>query len=186
MFHLTLPVPIPDKEKKLSWNFYFHTSWCLKRFYEGLHKTFWDTTTKSMKIKTQLNFYFNTTCRSARDVKAFVRYFLSNFIFHQMIALQNLWKMFFISSKKLFSFSRHSFFFIFVFPSFFPVSHCFKGWFKKNLKGYDVINCLRKNLITHFLWYLGKEIRCDIETLFTDRVLNTGHFHGKIMQKINT
>ena len=37
---LTVPVPIPDVEKK----FYFHTSsWCLKRFYEalkGLHKTF--------------------------------------------------------------------------------------------------------------------------------------------------
>ena len=30
------------------------------------------------------------------------------FIFHQMIALQKLWKVFFISSKKLFSFSRYS------------------------------------------------------------------------------
>ena len=44
------------------------------------------------------------------------------FIFHQMIALQKLWKMFFISSKKLFSFSRYSHFCIFVFPSFFPLS----------------------------------------------------------------
>ena len=35
--HLTLPVPIPDEEKKIKLNFYFHTSfWCLKRFYEGL------------------------------------------------------------------------------------------------------------------------------------------------------
>ena len=33
---LTLPVPIPDEEKK-SLNFSFHTFfWCLKRFYEGL------------------------------------------------------------------------------------------------------------------------------------------------------
>ena len=32
--NLTLPVPIPDEEKKLT--FYFHTSlWFLKRFYEG-------------------------------------------------------------------------------------------------------------------------------------------------------
>ena len=37
--------------------------------------------------------------------------------FHQMIALEKLWKMFFISSKKLFSFSRYSDFGNF-FPSF--------------------------------------------------------------------
>ena len=30
------------------------------------------------------------------------------FIFHQTVALQKLWKMFFISSTKLFSFSRYS------------------------------------------------------------------------------
>ena len=40
------------------------------------------------------------------------------FFFHQMIALQKLWKMFFISSKKLFSFSRYSKVCISVFPSF--------------------------------------------------------------------
>ena len=38
--------------------------------------------------------------------------------FHQMIALQKLWKMLFISSKKLFSFSRYSIFCISVLPSF--------------------------------------------------------------------
>ena len=53
-------------------------------------------------------------------------------IFHHMIVLQKLWKMFFISSKKLFSFLRYSNFCIFVFPSF-SVSHCFRGWSKKNL-----------------------------------------------------
>ena len=32
---------------KIKLNFYFHTSfWCLKRFYEGLHKTFLGTTKK--------------------------------------------------------------------------------------------------------------------------------------------
>ena len=66
------------------------------------------------------------------------------FIFHQMVALQKLWKIFFISSKKLVSFSRYSNFCIFVFPSFSSVSHCFTGWSKKNLKVYDVINCLNK------------------------------------------
>ena len=97
------------------------------------------------------------------------------FILHQMIALQKLWKTFFISSKKLFSFSRYSNFCIFVFPSFFPVSHCFRGWFKKNLKVCYVINSLNKNLITH-VWYLENEIMCDIETLSIDRVVNTEQF----------
>ena len=41
-------------------------------------------------------------------------------IFHQMIAVQKLWKMFFISSKKLFLLSRYSNFCIFDFPCFFP------------------------------------------------------------------
>ena len=63
---------------------------------------------------------------------------------------------------------------------------CFRGWFKKNPKVYGIINCLNKNLITHFVWYLKKEIRCDIETLSIDRVLNTEHFYGKIMQKMCT
>ena len=53
------------------------------------------------------------------------------FIFYQMMALQKLWIMFFISSKKL-----------------------FRGWFKENLKVYDVINYLNKNLIMNFVWYL--------------------------------
>ena len=40
--------------------------------------------------------------------------FYQIFIFQQMIALQKLWKMFFISSKKLFLFSRYSNFCVFV------------------------------------------------------------------------
>ena len=75
----------------------------------------------------------------------------------------------------------------FVFSSslpFFPVTHCLRGWSKKNLKIYDIINCLNKNLITHFVWYLEKEMRCDIETLFIVRELNMEHFFGKIMQNM--
>ena len=34
------------------------------------------------------------------------------------------------------------------------------------------------------VWYLEKEIRCDIETLPIDRELNKKHFYGKIMQKM--
>ena len=52
---------------------------------------------------------------------------------------------------------------------FLPVSHWFRGWSWKDLNVYGVINCLNKNLITHFVWYLEKEIRCDTGTLSIDR-----------------
>ena len=48
------------------------------------------------------------------------------------------------------------------------------------------MNCLNKNLITHFVWHLKKEKRYDIETLSIDRELNKEHFYGKIMQKMCT
>ena len=88
------------------------------------------------------------------------------FIFRQMIALQKLWKMFFISSKKLFSFLRYLNFCIFVFPSFFPCQPLVQRLNQENLKIYDVINCL-----THQLW--------DIETLAIDRELYKEHFLWK-------
>ena len=68
----------------------------------------------------------------------------------------------------------------------YPERARFIGSSKKNLKIYDVTNCLNKNLITHFACYLEKEIRCDIETLSIDRKLNKGYFSGKIMQKMCT
>ena len=98
--------------------------------------------------------------------------FYQLFLFHQMTALQKLWKMFFISCKNIFC-SQDIQIFVFLSSSlFFPVSHCFRSWFKKNLKFYGVIICLNKSLITHFVWYLEKEIWCVIETLSTGRVLN--------------
>ena len=60
-----LPVPIPDEEKKSSYNFIL-TLCCLKRFYEGLRP--FEAPQRSVKIKIQLNFYFNTTFRNAQDV----------------------------------------------------------------------------------------------------------------------
>ena len=45
-------------EIKIKLNFYFHTSlWCLKKFYEGLHKTFWGTTKKCEN--KNLNWFFH-------------------------------------------------------------------------------------------------------------------------------
>ena len=101
--------------------------------------------------------------------------FYQIFISHQIIALQKLWKMLF---HLLCSFHSPDIQ-IFVIPSsllFTLGSHCFRCWSKINLKVYDVINCLNKNLITYFAWYLEKEKRYEIETLSIDRVLNKEHF----------
>ena len=110
--------------------------------------------------------------------------FIKSLFFHQMIALPKLWKMFFISSRKLFC-SRDIQIFVFLsFPLFLPVGHCFWGWLKRNLNIHHVINCLSKNSITHFAWYLEKEKRYGIETLTIDEISDEEHFYRKIMQKI--
>ena len=58
--YLTLPAPFISEsciEIKINLNFYFHTSlWCLKRFYEGVHKTVWGTTKKYEN--KNLNYFF--------------------------------------------------------------------------------------------------------------------------------
>ena len=108
--------------------------------------------------------------------------FIKFSFFHQMIALQKLWKGFLFHQKSSFPSWDNQ---IFLFPSFpliLPVGHYFRGWSKINLKDYDVINCLNKNSITHFVWYLQKEKRYDTETLSIDGVSNKEHFHGKMMQ----
>ena len=117
-------------------------------------------------------------------IKACVHYFLSNLYFSPNDRPSKTMKnVFYFIWKALFVLEIFKFLYI-CFPLFFfPVSHCFRNWFKKKLKVYDVINCPNKNLMTHYVWYLEKEIKCDIETLFSDRVLNTEHFYGKIMQK---
>ena len=55
---------------------------------------------------------------------------------------------------------------------------------KINLKAYDVISWLNKNLINHFIWYLEKEKRYDIANLSTDVALEKEHLYEKTMQKI--
>ena len=104
-------------------------------------------------------------------------------IFCQTIALKKLWKIISFHLKSSFR-SRDVQIFVFCLPLFFlSVSHCLRGWSKSNLKVYDIINCLNKNLITHFVWYVGKEKKHDIETLSIDRVLHKEHFYWKIMQQ---
>ena len=79
------------------------------------------------------------------------------FISHQMTSLKKYekWLLFYLKSSFR---SRDIQFFVFLSsPLFLPVSHCFRGWWKINLKVCDIINCLNKNLITHLVWYLKKE-----------------------------
>ena len=115
----------------------------------------------------------------------FYYYFYIVFIFYYYYFFfsKKLWKMFFISCEKLFYSWNIQIFLFLSSLLFLSVSHCFKGWSNINLKVYDVINCLNKNSITHFVWYLGKKKRYDIETLFIDRLLNKERFHEKIIQK---
>ena len=77
-------------------------------------------------LHLKLNFLLFTAMfnYNAADVKVCVHYFS---IFHQMIADKLLWKILFISSKKLFLFSRYSDFCISVLPSFLTVERCSGG-----------------------------------------------------------
>ena len=109
---------------------------------------------KCKNLRTQKYSLFETHLMKISSTKSIIilfwsfcpLYFNKFFIFHQMITFQKLWKMFFISSKKLFSFTRYSNFCIPSSPLLLLVSHCFRAWSKIHLKVYDVINCLNKNL----------------------------------------
>ena len=78
--------------------------------------------------------------------------------------------MLFISLKNACCSQDIHFFLFLAFPLFLPVGHCFRVWLKINLKVLDIINCLNKSSITHFIWYLEREKRYDIETLSIDGV----------------
>ena len=121
---------------------------------------------------------------SLSNLKLVSAIFIKFLLFHQMIALQKPWKMLFISSKSSFPSWDIQFFVILSFPIFLPVGHCFRGWSKINLKVHDVIICLNKSSITHFVWYLENKKRYDIETLSIDGVSDKEHFYRKIMQKM--
>ena len=129
-----------------------------------------------------MNIYQSYTYR--KYLKLVSAIFLSNFKFlpndSPLKAMKNVFVFHLKSSFRSWGIQ------VFVFPSspcFLPVSHCSRGWSKVNLKVYDIINFLTKNLIIHFVWYLEKEKSYDIETLSIDRVLYKRPFYGNIMQK---
>ena len=73
---------------------------------------------------------FNKTLKynyGEKSLKLVSNIFYQIFISHQIIALQKLRKILFVSPKKLFSFSRYSNFCISIFPSFSPCQPLFRG-----------------------------------------------------------
>ena len=88
-------------------------------------------------------------------LKACVHYFS---VFHHMIALlYNYEKCFLFHLKSSFR-SRDIQDVVFPsFPLFFPVRYYFRWLLKINLKVYDVINCLNKNLLTQFFDILRRK-----------------------------
>ena len=165
--------------------------WCTKRLNINLvviiTKSYWNLKIYSLAIQvtTILEQKGGSMVQGQVFLKLVSAIFIKFLFFDQMITLQKLWKMLFISSKKLFSFLRFLQIFVFLpFPLFLPVGHCFRGWSKINLKVHDVINCLNKNSVTHFVWYLEKEKRYHIETLSIEGVSDKEHFYRKTIQKI--
>ena len=78
-----------------------------------------DETILAIQWKQRVNLFYVLDKRDLYSGVG-VRFFITFLFFHQMIALQKLWKVFFVSSKKLFSFSSYSDFCIF--SSSFPDS----------------------------------------------------------------
>ena len=73
-----------------------------------------------------------------------------------------------IITKNAFYFIQKALFIVKIFKLLYfrlplPVNHWLIGWWRINLKAYDVSNCLNENLITHFVCYLEKKNRYNIK-----------------------
>ena len=114
------------------------------------------------------------------NLKACVRYFLSNFCLSPNDSpSKNVKKCFLFHLK---SSSRSRDIRVFCLPLFFSLSAtALVVDPRKILKVYDAINCISKNLITQFVWYLKKEIGCDILSII--RVSKKEHFMEKSCRK---
>ena len=92
---------------------------------------------------------------SLKFVFAIFHFFIKSFFFFFFLPLNNYEKCFSFHLKS--SFRSWNIQICVLSSLFFTVSHWLRGWSKKNLKVYDVSNCLNENLITHFVWYLEME-----------------------------
>ena len=102
-------------------------------------------------FKHNMKSYYSTKVAHT-GVNVFLK--LVSVIFHffcQMIAIKLVWKMLFISSWDIFVLETSTFLY-FCLAFFFPVGQCFVGWLKIDLKVYEIISYLNKNLIIHFDW----------------------------------
>ena len=115
-------------------------------------------------------------------IKGCVRYFLWNAYFSPSDSpLKTTKNVFYFISKALVALEIFKFVY-FRLPLFFALSFiALQADPRKILKFMMSSDGLNKNLITHFIWYLAKEIRCDIESLSIDRVSNKKHFYIKKM-----
>ena len=115
-------------------------------------------------------------------IKGCVRYFLWNAYFSPSDSpLKTMKNVFYFISKALVTLEIFKFVY-FRLPLFFALSFiALQADPRKILKFMMSSDGLNKNLITHFIWYLAKEIRCDIESLSIDRVSNKKHFYIKKM-----
>ena len=94
-------------------------------------------------------------------------YFLTNLYFSVNDNTSKTMTCFLFHLKSSFHFGDIQVFVFTSSPLFLLVTHCFLAWSKINVKVYYVVNCLNKNLVTHFVWYLEKEKSYNIETLST-------------------
>ena len=133
----------------------------------------------------QLFWQFWLSGNSLFTFKTLSAIFYQFFIFHQTIPLKNYGKCFWFHLKSSFP-SWDIQIFVFSSSPLFSLSAITLEADSRKILNLYIINCLNENLITHFVWYLEKEISCDIETLSIERALNTEHFYGKIMQKMST
>ena len=123
--------------------------------------------------------FFPVKNRHILDINC-VCYFHQFFIFITNDSLSKTMKNILFHLKSSFRSCDIQFFVFLSFSLFIPVTHCFGGWSKINLKVHDVIiNCLNKNSITHFVWYYEKEKSYDIETLSIDGVSDNEYFISK-------
>ena len=124
---LVFRIRMSRKENQSDKNFYIESTW----------------ETKNVSLSHLLNIYYHckvlssllfvvlgrernclekfvTQTMAGKSLKLVSAIFIKFSFFHQMIALQKLCKTLFMSSKKLFSFSRYSNFCISVLPAFSP------------------------------------------------------------------
>ena len=107
-------------------------------------------------------------------------------LFSKWYHLNNNEKCFLLHLKSSFRYQDTEIFVFLTSPHLPPPSSLLRGWLKISLKVHEVINCLNKNLVTHFVWCsVRKRWRWNLINSI-NRVLNKEHLHEKTMQKMCT